>query len=143
MSVCSKTKSYRLQSGHLPLFVFLHQASDIKPLNHQVLKSLRKPLVVGHQVAPSDRPQAIQSSRPRVVAGGPWGIVVSTRHHSCCAFGSPSRGCTTLVIKLLSKCSRSVSTFISILSLSEHLVNKPQCRMLSTSLRGTINFADS
>ena len=122
----------------------------------------REPLLV-----PSDRPQAIESSSPRIVARISARVVVpsdrpqamkssscilesafceslcSSRHCSCCAFGSSSRGCTTLVIELLSECSRPVSTFMSILSRSEYLVDMPRCRMLSTSSRGTINFAHS
>ena len=117
----SKSKSYQLQGGHLPLFVFLHQARDIKPLNHQVRESLWRPLVVGHRIAPPDRPQAIESSRPRVAAEGPQGIEASSRHCSCCAFGSSLSSRATLVIKLLSECSRSVST--PTLIPSEYLVD--------------------
>ena len=39
---------------------------------------------MGHQVvAPSDCPQAIELSRPRVVAGGPRGIEASNCHRVC------------------------------------------------------------
>ena len=83
-----------------------------------------------------DRLQAIESSRPRVVAEA-RSIEASSRHRSCCAFGSSSSGRATLVIEY----SRSVST--PTLTSSEFLVDKPRWRIRSTITKATINFSHS
>ena len=66
-------------------------------------------------VAPLDHPQAIDSSRPWVVAVRPWSVGASSR----CAIRSLSSSRATLVIVSLSECSVSVPNLI----LSEYLVD--------------------